>query len=61
MFLQQDRSFSDGSLLLALINDTKKQPITAPIDIKRYLLTNEESGELSVLSGLLGKIEIFFS
>tara|TARA_B100000242_G_scaffold29490_1_gene17743 strand:+ start:2332 stop:3525 length:1194 start_codon:yes stop_codon:yes gene_type:complete len=55
-------AFSDGSLLFGFNQRyKKKQPITAPIDIKRYFLTNEESGELCVLSGLLGKNrDIFF-
>ena len=39
----------------------KKQPISAPYDIKRYFVTPQESGQLCLLSGLLGKNrEIFF-
>lgn len=55
-------AFSDGSLLHGfdkrLIN---LQPITAPIGIKRYFITQKESGELCLLSGLIGENrEIFF-
>ena len=55
-------AFSDGSLLFGFNQRyKKKQPITAPTNIKRYLLTKEESGELCVLSGLMGENrDIFF-
>ena len=54
--------FSDGSLLSGIEHRfNKKQPISAPHDIKRYFLTPEESGELCLLSSLLGNNkEIFF-
>ena len=39
----------------------KKQPLSAPSDIKRYFVTAKEAGELCLLSGLLGRNkEIFF-
>ena len=39
----------------------KHQPTVAPDDIKRYFITPEESGELCVMSCILGKnSEIFF-
>ena len=39
----------------------KKQPIVAPIDVKRYFLTPSESGQLCLMSCLLGNNrEIFF-
>ena len=55
-------AFSDGSLLHGFNQRfAKKQPITAPLDVKRYFLTPQESGELCLLSGLLGdNRDIFF-
>lgn len=55
-------AFSDGSLLHGFNQRfTKKQPISAPNDVRRYFVTSKESGELCLLSGLLGKNrEIFF-
>jgi len=39
----------------------KKQPIVAPNDVKRYFVTPQESGELCLLSCLLGENnDIFF-
>ena len=55
-------AFSDGSLLHGFNQRfSKKQPFSAPNDVRRYFLTPEESGELCLLSGLLGKNrDIFF-
>ena len=55
-------AFSDGSLLHGFKNRfSKKQPFSAPNDVKRYFVTPQESGELCLLSGLLGNNrEIFF-
>ena len=55
-------AFSDGSLLHGFNQRfTKKQPFSAPNDVRRYFLTAQESGELCLLSGLLGNNrEIFF-
>jgi FlaA1/EpsC-like NDP-sugar epimerase len=55
-------AFSDGSLLHGFNQRLeKKQPLSAPYDIKRYFVTPQESGELCLLSGLLGNNrEIFF-
>jgi len=55
-------AFSDGSLLHGFkLRFDKKQPLSAPYDIKRYFVTPNESGQLCLLSGLLGKNrEIFF-
>jgi len=55
-------AFSDGSLLHGFNQRIrKKQPISAPFDVKRYFVTEKEAGELCLLSGLLGKNrEIFF-
>ena len=55
-------AFSDGSLLHGFNQRfTKKQPISAPRDVRRYFVTPQESGELCLLSGLLGQNrDIFF-
>ena len=55
-------AFSDGSLLHGLNQRIlKRQPISAPIDIKRYFISSAEAGELCLMSCLLGnKNEIFF-
>jgi len=55
-------AFSDGSLLHGFNQRIhKKQPIVAPIDIKRYFVTPQESGELCLMSCLLGENrDIFF-
>jgi len=55
-------AFSDGSLLHGFNQRLeKKQPIVAPSDVKRYFVVPQESGELCLLSSLLGKNrDIFF-
>lgn len=55
-------AFSDGSLLHGFNQRIqKRQPIVAPNDIKRYFVTPEESGELCLMSCLLGENrDIFF-
>ena len=55
-------AFSDGSLLHGFNQRfAKRQPISAPSDVKRYFVTPQESGELCLLAGLLGENrEIFF-
>ena len=55
-------AFSDGSLLHGFNQRfAKQQPFSAPNDVRRYFLTPQESGELCLLSGLLGKNrDIFF-
>ena len=55
-------AFSDGSLLHGFNQRfAKRQPLTAPNDILRYFITPQESGELCLLSGLLGENrDIFF-
>jgi len=48
-------AFSDGSLLHGFNQRfAKRQPISAPNDVRRYFLTPQESGELCLLSCLLG-------
>lgn len=55
-------AFSDGSLLHGFKNRLMhRQPISAPNDVKRYFITPKESGELCLLSTLLGQNnETFF-
>lgn len=55
-------AFSDGSLLHGFNQRLlKTQPIVAPSDIKRYFVTPQESGELCLLSCILGdNRDIFF-
>lgn len=55
-------AFSDGSLLHGFNQRLeKKQPIVAPSDVKRYFVVPQESGELCLLSSLLGENrDIFF-
>ena len=55
-------AFSDGSLLHGFNQRfAKKQPISAPNDVRRYFVTPQESGELCLMSCLLGENrEIFF-
>ena len=55
-------AFSDGSLLHGFNQRIiKRQPLAAPNDVRRYFLTPQESGELCLLSGLMGENrEIFF-
>ena len=49
-------AFSDGSLLYSFYNRLyKQQPISAPNDIRRYFMTSKESGELCLLSGIIGQ------
>jgi FlaA1/EpsC-like NDP-sugar epimerase len=55
-------AFSDGSLLHGFNQRfAKKQPFSAPNDVRRYFVTPQESGELCLVSGLLGgNRDIFF-
>ena len=55
-------AFSDGSLPHSWTQRILKlQPIAAPLDVKRYFITEQESGQLCLLSILLGKnSEIYF-
>lgn len=56
-------AFSDGSLLHGFnVRLAKGQPLSAPRDVKRFFITQEESGVLCLMSCLLGKNrDIFFS
>jgi FlaA1/EpsC-like NDP-sugar epimerase len=55
-------AFSDGSLLHGFNQRIqKRQPLSAPQDIKRYFVTPQESGELCLMSCMLGENrDIFF-
>tara|TARA_B100000378_G_scaffold199724_1_gene163189 strand:- start:287 stop:1084 length:798 start_codon:yes stop_codon:yes gene_type:complete len=55
-------AFSDGSLLHGFNQRfAKNQPISAPSDVRRYFVTPQESGELCLMSCLLGdNRDIFF-
>jgi UDP-N-acetylglucosamine 4,6-dehydratase len=48
-------AFSDGSLLHGFNQRfAKRQPLSAPQDVRRYFVTPQESGELCLMSCLLG-------
>ena len=55
-------AFSDGSLLHGFNQRIlKRQPLSAPNDVRRYFVTPQESGELCLLSTIYGdNLEIFF-
>ncbi len=55
-------AFSNGSLPAGFISRLQKlQPLSAPADVKRYFVSPEESGQICMLSCMLGKNrEIFF-
>lgn len=55
-------AFSNGSLLYGFIQRImKRQPLSAPSDVKRYFVSPSESGELCLIASLLGKSsDIFF-
>ena len=55
-------AFSNGSLPDGWIHRLqKKQPLTAPSDVKRYFVSPEESGQICMLACILGNGgEVFF-
>lgn len=55
-------AFSDGSLLHSFLRRLeRRQPISAPSDVRRYFITHEEAGQLCLLGGFTGNNrEIFF-
>ena len=55
-------AFSDGSLLHGFNQRfSRRQPFSAPQDVRRYFVTPEESGELCFISCMLGNNrDIFF-
>lgn len=55
-------AFSNGSLLAGFLSRVQKlQPLSAPSDVRRYFVSPEESGQICLLSCILGdNREIFF-
>lgn len=55
-------AFSNGSLPAGfLARLQKRQPLSAPLDVRRYFVSPEESGQICMLSCMLGaNREIFF-
>ncbi len=55
-------AFSNGSLLAGFVDRlAKRQPFSAPLDVKRYFVSPEESGQICLLACILGNSgEIFF-
>ncbi len=55
-------AFSNGSLLAGYMERVmKNQPLSCPSDIKRFFVSPEESGQICLLSTILGKSgQIFF-
>jgi FlaA1/EpsC-like NDP-sugar epimerase len=55
-------AFSDGSLPYGFLRRIeKRQPISAPNDVRRYFISHQEAGELCVLSCMLGEnCDVFF-
>jgi len=55
-------AFSDGSLLYGFNRRMEKeQPLSVPSDVRRYFVTQQEAGELCLVSCLLGENrDIFF-
>lgn len=55
-------AFSNGSLLAGFIERMmKRQPLSAPRDVKRYFVSPEESGQLCLIACVLGQSgQIFF-
>lgn len=55
-------AFSNGSLPAGFLSRLEKlQPISAPLDVKRYFVSPEESGQICLLACILGENrEIFF-
>lgn len=55
-------AFSNGSLPDGFLQRImKRQPLSAPLDVKRYFVSPQESGELCLLACILGKPgDIFF-
>lgn len=55
-------AFSNGSLPAGFLERImKKQPLSAPSDVKRYFVSPEESGQICLLACILGNPgEIFF-
>lgn len=49
-------AFSNGSLLDGFLNRlARKQPLSAPSDVKRYFVSPQESGQICLLASILGE------
>ncbi len=55
-------AFSNGSLLAGLVDRLlKHQPMSSPMDVKRYFVSPDESGQICLLACILGNTgEVFF-
>lgn len=55
-------AFSNGSLLFGFLERMmKRQPLSSPMDVKRYFVSPEESGQLCMIACILGQSsDIFF-
>ena len=55
-------AFSNGSLLYGYLERLlQRQPISCPSDVKRFFVSPEESGEICLLTSILGKSgDIYF-
>ena len=55
-------AFSNGSLLAGFLERlNKKQPFSSPLDVRRYFVSPEESGQLCLIACMLGNSkDIFF-
>lgn len=55
-------AFSDGSLPHGfLLRMQKHQPLSAPLDVKRYFMSHEEAGQICLMSCMLGdNRDVFF-
>jgi FlaA1/EpsC-like NDP-sugar epimerase len=54
-------AFSDGSLPYGFLRRMeKRQPLSAPVDVRRYFISHEEAGQLCLLSAALGRNQDVF-
>ena len=55
-------AFSNGSLLAGFVERImKRQPLSAPKDVRRYFVSPEESGQICLMANIIGgNCEIFF-
>ena len=54
-------AFSNGSLLAGFLSRMQKlQPLSAPCDVRRYFVSPEESGQICLLSCILGENRAIF-
>ena len=55
-------AFSNGSLLAGFVERVmKRQPLSAPEDVRRYFVSPDESGQICLMANILGNNrEIFF-